>query len=248
MKNKNLSQEGLKLIATVTMLIDHVGMVLVYEWACLAIDRRSVYAEELCVLYDWMRLIGRIAFPIYCFMLVEGAHHTASLKKYRVRLLVGALLAEIPFDLAVTGRPVDFGYTSVMVTLFLGLLMIESMQKTPGLRKLLWILPFYLLAELLQTDYAGHGMLLIAMLELTRAHEKERLLRLIGFSVLLWFGLEIPVGPFMVPMELFGILSMVPMYCYSGRKVTRSKGVQWAFYLFYPVHLLVLWALKCILF
>lgn len=248
MKKSNLSQEGLKLIATITMLIDHIGMALVYEWACLAIDAHSVYAQPLCVLYDWMRLIGRIAFPIYCFMLVEGAHHTRNMKKYRNRLLLGALLAEIPFDLLLADKPVSFEYTSVMVTLLLGLLMVENMQKMSGIWKIALILPFYVLAELLHTDYAGHGILIIAMLELTRGLEKEKLLRLIGFSLLLWFGVAIPVGPFMIPMELFGLLSMIPMYCYSGRKATHSQVVQWAFYLFYPVHLMILWILKWILF
>lgn len=248
MKKLTVSQEGLKLIASITMLIDHVGAVLVYAiylsaWNAGDYTRSNAMAE----LYQTMRIIGRIAFPIYCFLLVEGFHYTRDVKKYITRLSIGMLLSEIPFDLALSGR-LDWESSSVMVTLLLGCLMMLSMQQLKGFWKFAVIAPFVLISEWLQTDYAGHGIALIAMLALTKGLPKETLWRTAGFVILLWFGPDVQVGPLAVPMELFGLIGLVPMFLYKGKKLTRSKWVQWAFYLFYPVHLFLLWLLERMLF
>ena len=91
-----ISQEGLKLLACITMLIDHIGATLMIR----LIQETSANDASLVWLYYLMRIIGRIAFPIYCFLLVEGAAHTRDPKKYGLRLFVGMLLSEIPFDLS----------------------------------------------------------------------------------------------------------------------------------------------------
>ena len=245
---KGLSQEGLKLLACATMLIDHVGATVVYGLYLAAWNSQNYAAAKAQgELYTLMRIIGRIAFPIYCFLLVEGAHYTRSPKKYALRLAVGAVLSEIPFDLAFSGT-IDWESSSVMVTLLLGFLMIQAMGRVKGFWKILVILPFFLAAEWLRTDYAGNGIAIIAMLALTRGLPREKLLRTVGFVVLLWFGGKVAVGPFRVPMELFGLMGLIPMFCYQGKKRTGNKAVQWGFYLFYPVHLTVLWMLEVLLF
>ena len=241
MEKKGISQEGLKLIACVTMLIDHVGAALVYR-ACLENFNMSLYH-----LYDVMRLIGRIAFPIFCFLLVEGAHYTRNPKKYAARLAVGAVLAEIPFDIAFFGG-VTLYQSSVMVTLLLGFAMIQAMKKLEGFWKIAVILPFYVAAELLGTDYGGHGILIIAMLALTRGVTYEKPLRLALLPVLLWFGATISYGRISVPMEIFGLVGVPLIFSYQGRKVTASKAVQWGFYLFYPVHIAVLCVIEWLMF
>ena len=76
---KGISQEGLKILACLTMLLDHIGAVFVRGYT--------------------LRIIGRIAFPIYCFLLVEGVLHTKNPRRYGLRLGIGLLLSEIPFDL-----------------------------------------------------------------------------------------------------------------------------------------------------
>lgn len=248
MKKLTVSQEGLKLTATLTMLIDHIGATLVYA-AYLAAWNAGDYTRSnaMAELYQLMRIIGRIAFPIYCFLLVEGFHYTRNIKKYITRLGIGMLLSEIPFDLAFSGF-IDWTSSSVMVTLLLGCLMMMAMRKVKGFWKLVVILPFFLLAELLGTDYAGNGIALIAMLALTKGLPREKLWRTAGFVVLLWFGVTIQLGPVEIPMELFGLIGLIPMFLYDGKKLTRSKWVQWAFYLFYPVHLFVLWLLERIIY
>jgi len=248
MKKLTVSQEMLKLIATVTMLIDHIGATLVYS-AYLAAWNAGDYAQSnaLVPVYQTMRIIGRIAFPIYCFLLVEGFHYTRNVKKYLSRLAIGMLLSEIPFDMAFSGY-IDWTGSSVMVTLLLGCLMMEGMKRLEGFWKVLPILPAVWIAELLGTDYAGHGIALIAMLYLTKGLPREKLWRTVGFVILLWFGVTVTIGGVAVPMELFGLIGLVPMFLYDGKKLTKNKWVQWGFYLFYPVHITVLWILDRMLF
>ncbi len=243
MKYCRLSQEGLKLIACVTMLIDHIGATFVYDMVSMEPD--PVRWAALADLYYAMRIIGRIAFPIYCFLLVEGAHYTRNPKKYAGRLAIGVLLSEIPFDLALNDG-FDWLSNSVMITLLLGYLMILSMNRLQRLWKCAVILPFFLAAEWLWTDYGGNGILIIAMLALTKGLRQEVLWRGLGFCLVLSFGPPIALWGVEIPMELFGLFALVPISCYDGAKRTSSKAVQWAFYLFYPVHLLLIWIVQLI--
>lgn len=244
MKKMSVSQETLKLIASITMLIDHIGAVLVYSLYLSAWSAGNyALSNQMARIYEPLRIIGRIAFPIYCFLLVEGFYHTRSIKKYVSRLAIGMVLSEIPFDLCFSGS-IDWTSSSVMVTLLLGCLMMAGMDSFHGFWKLLAIPPFWGIAEFLGTDYAGHGIALIAMLALTKGLPREKLLRTIGFIVLLWFGPGVQVGPISVPMELFGLIGLIPMFLYSGKKLTRNKWVQWGFYLFYPAHLFILWLIE----
>ena len=231
MPKRGLSQETLKIIACVTMLLDHIGATF-----CPGIG---------------LRIVGRIAFPIYCFMLVEGAHHTASLKKYRVRLLVGALLAEIPFDLAFSHRSAvlfDWSSNSVMLTLMLGFCMIEAMKRLSGFPQMAVILPFYLLAEWMHTDYGGLGILIIAVFALTRGLPREKLYQVIALCLVVYPGARAIIGSVAVNLEWFAVLALIPIFCYDGRKLTRNRAVQWGFYLFYPVHIALLALLEMIFF
>ena len=109
MERKGLSQEGLKVIACLTMLVDHIGATMVSGY--------------------WLRIIGRIAFPIYCFLLAEGASYTKNPKKYALRLLIGFLLSELPFDLAFR-RKLTWDYQNVMLTLLLGFLAVQIIMKS----------------------------------------------------------------------------------------------------------------------
>lgn len=248
MKNKGLSQEALKLVACLTMLIDHIGVTLVVRYM------QSVpgIAPNTMLLYQVMGIIGRIAFPIYCFLLVEGAHHTRNPRNYGLRLFVGVLLSEIPFDLAFSYRgfvPFDWSRNSVMVTLLLGFLMIEGMMRVKGIWKAAVILPFYLLAEALHTDYDGMGILLIAVFALTRGIRNEKILCIIGCASVLCSGMkDMQIFGVWIRMESFAMLALIPIFCYNGRKITNSKAVQAAFYLFYPVHILILALLEKLIF
>lgn len=218
MNNKPLSQEGLKCVACVTMLIDHVGAVF--------------FPQNL-----WLRIIGRLAFPIYCFLLAEGAHHTKNPAKYVLRLFIGLLLAEIPFDLALYGQ-LSFSHQSVMFTLLLAFCMAMVTRKLPLIGKALAVIPFYIAAELLHTDYGGLGIIIAAVFIIGRELPEPLVIQTAGLAIanLAWFTTSI--------IQPFAVAAMIPISLYSGKKDSRSKLLQWAFYLFYPVHLMILWLIS----
>ena len=222
MKDKPLSQEWLKIIACVTMLIDHLGVALFP--------------------FDSLRIIGRIAFPIYCFLLAEGAAHTGNPEKYFLRLLIAMVLSEIPFDLLLGGR-LTLCHQNVLFTMVLGFLMLESFQKVRLLPvKLLIAVPFYILAEILHTDYGGQGILVILLFGLAREYDFPTFavtLILAGIS-LVSPGYPVRILGLRVPIELFCVFAMIPISLYSGKKQTDSPWIQWGFYLFYPIHLAIL--------
>ena len=236
MRKPALSQEGLKLIACFAMLLDHLGASLV-----LMLYRHS-FSKELYDLYFLLRIIGRIAFPIFCFQLAEGIYHTKNPRKYALRLAIGAVLAEIPFDLLFFGE-LTWAHSSVMVTLLLAFCWarLTVITEKPGLKVML-LAVFSYAAELLGSDYGGYGVLMVALFVLTRQMPRFRLMQAIGLAVICWFigGSTIRIGFIRIPIEMFAMFSLIPIFAYSGEKRTASPWIQWAFYLFYPVHLAVL--------
>lgn len=226
MRKKGLSQEALKGIACFTMLLDHIGATMVQGYA--------------------LRIIGRIAFPIFCFLMAEGTFYTKNPRKYGLRLMIGALLSEIPFDLAFRGK-LTWEYQNVMLTLFLGFLTVEIIQKTKfDIVKLLAVSGGFVLAEWANTDYGGFGVLLVVLFSQTRGKLWFQTVLVMMFS---WMmnSLKIPVLGMMVPIEMFAVFAMIPIALYSGRKATSSRAVQWGYYLFYPVHLMILVIVRILL-
>lgn len=241
MQKRGLSQEALKIIACVTMLIDHIGAVIVLE--CFYQTTGAAKAAWLEI-YEILRTVGRLAFPIYCFLLVEGVFYTRNPKRYGLRLLTGALLSEIPYDLAFYGS-INWESQSVMVTLLLGFVMLEAMKKCPKLLlKLLTVLPFAFAAEKLGTDYGAMGIMVIAVFALTREIKYKCLWQFLG----IWFIFSPNhlmmlnwLGGVQWTMQELAAVAVVPIALYSGHKTTKSRLLQWMFYLFYPVHLLILY-------
>lgn len=243
---KGLSQEALKLLACMTMLIDHIGYALVYrmyQQASLINGDAIVSAKLLYTIYLVLRSIGRLSLPIFAFLLVEGFLHTKNKKKYALRLAIGAILSEIPYNLLVSGSPVWRNQQSIMITLLLGYFALLAMERC---EKLAWksvvMLPFALLCELVGADYGWGGIVLIALFELSRHMYNRNLIRFFGMLVLFHYmsSAVLRFGNFSLPMQALGALSMLFIAAYDGRKVTGNKVVQWGFYLFYPVHLLIL--------
>ncbi len=221
-----ISQEGLKLIGCLTMLLDHID---------------SIFLEG-----GLLRIIGRLSFPIYCFLIAEGIHHTHNPKKYGLRLLLLAVVSEIPFELAFFNDYTPYRQ-NVMIILLLGFCAVEGMKKCPGdIWKALWVLACGLVAEQSYADYGIHGVLLIVLFALTRDIPRKEWIQLAGMAVLFYdLGGKTLFTIWFLPVtrQALGVLSMIPISLYSGEKRTRSKAVQWGFYLFYPVHLLALWGI-----
>lgn len=229
-RKSGLSQEGLKLIACISMLIDHFGVSIV----------RQLNTPWMIDLYYVCRIIGRFAFPIYCFLLVEGMRHTRNPGKYILRLAIGILLAELPFDLLFEGG-FTWGYQSVMVTLTLGAMMLLCMQKTAEkVLQLLLIVPFAILAELCKCDGGAGGIVMIAIFAIfDQLSLQAAALFLVNWQMIP--SVTVTVFGVVVIIQLIAVVAMVPISLYSGRKLSHSKALQWGFYLFYPLHLLILW-------
>lgn len=216
---KDLSWEGLRLIACGAMLADHIG---------------AIFWPEVL----WLRCVGRLAFPIFCFQLCEGVKHTGSLGRYGSRLGFGALLSEIPFDLLFYGT-LTLGRCSVMVTLLLGFLVLLCMDRSSKpVPQLLVAVVAVVAAEWLGTDYGGWGIVMILIF----ACPMTVPLRLGAMAVLCWTmgGAQLDVLGLRIPAQMFALLALVPIGLYSGKKRRSSRVAQWGWYLFYPVHLVVL--------
>lgn len=230
MSKRPLSQEGLKFLACAIMLLDHIGATLI-PWGTL-------------------RIIGRLAFPIFCFLLAEGAHYTRNPRNYLLRLGIGAILSELPFDLALFGSW-SWQHQSVMITLLLGAMALLAMKRmTQPLLKILVLLLFACLADFMNTDYGGAGVLMIALFGLTRERKYGWLVQLLGMYLICRWIIPGGVVWFIdryVFIEIFAILALIPIWLYSGKKSTSSRAVQWAFYLFYPVHLWILYLISILL-
>lgn len=133
---KGISGSTIKIIAVAAMLTDHVAAAVLTR-QILANGYGEAVAGGQEVFLGWMaensflflgmeimRMIGRLGFPIFCFLLVEGFQKTRDVRKYGLRLGIFALVSEVPFDLAITGRSFHMGYQNVYFTLLLGLLVL----------------------------------------------------------------------------------------------------------------------------
>ena len=140
-KKRGISGSTIKIIAVAAMLIDHIAAALLtrilIERGLLEIGMQDMeqqinWVMENAALYYGMmimRLIGRLGFPIFCFLLVEGFQKTRSVRKYAIRLGIFALVSEIPFDLATSGKVLEFGYQNVYFTLLVGILALCAVDR-----------------------------------------------------------------------------------------------------------------------
>lgn len=211
-RNKfGLTTFQLKCIAIISMVVDHTGAVL--------------FPGSLL-----FRYIGRIAFPIFCFLLVEGFLHTRDIHRYMARLLIFAFVSEIPYDLAFRGTFLEFGHQNVFFTLFLGVVLMYVLQKAAEWPvKAIEVLLVMWLAEVLKTDYGSQGILLIAAFFLL--HDRLWMKLATGTAwCFIWNG----------AVQKYGALAMVPIALYNGE---RGRNMKYFFYAFYPLHLLLLYGI-----
>ena len=255
----------LKIFAAMTMLLDHAALTIVYallekhpDYWKLVTSTESTTEQlnaipadymNLFTIYTILRLVGRIAFPIFCFLIYEGFVHTSDVKRYLTRLGILALVSELPFNLIVsrvnTGKSALFypQLQNTVLALFLALLMLTVMKRmeadeiTPKatikqfIGQLVCLLIFAVVAILCRVDYSYLGILAIGAFYLFRNSKR---LQIICGAVLF------------LSSNIAALFAFIPIYMYNGT-LLRSKKFQYFFYIFYPAHLLVLYGISLLL-
>lgn len=220
-----MSNFTLKMIAIIAMAIDHTAAVLI---------------PDNTMTYLIMRIIGRIAFPIFCFLIVEGFYHTKNVHQYMARLSIFALLSEIPFDLAFYQKPFAFEDQNVFFTLAIGLAVIYGIKKMSQifvnkkwLASILQLLIFFVggvIAIYLKTDYNFMGVALIYILFMYRESKWMLSLMVILINTIYSSGIQ-----------KYASLSLLLILLYNGK---QGPKVRYVFYAFYPTHLFILYLIS----
>lgn len=236
-KPKGLNSFTIRMIAMGAMLCDHV-------WITLSPSS------------NWLHYVGRIAFPLFAFLLVEGFSHTSNKWQYVTRLFFFAALSELPFNLMHGGKLGYVEYQNVLWTFFIGLLAMITIEKIKMLAHnvvitgittfLVGYLGMYF-ADSVYTDYAGYGVLTILLFYTCRNLRYEgmgELLGLIFINVVLLGGITLPFvvagKTFAFPIQSLAILSLFFIRKYNGLLGPYNKSGQYFFYVFYPLHMLIL--------
>ncbi|MCM1541958.1 MAG: conjugal transfer protein TraX [Blautia sp.] len=255
-KKKGIAGSTVKIIAIVSMLIDHIGAGLLGRFIVTSGYMSAMASGDLNVITRWlmengrlyytynaMRMIGRLGFPIFCFLLVEGFQRTHDVRKYAMRLGIFALISEIPFDLCFNGAVLEFGYQNVYFTLFWGLLTmiafdwIEKKEWAAGrglniAAKVVFSAAALAVgagaAHFMKTDYAATGVICIMALYVFR--KKKPLQIAAGCVAFLW--------------EVTAPLAFIPVAFYNGKRGLKMK---YFFYAFYPAHLFLIWLVSMLL-
>lgn len=227
-----INANQLRCLAVFLMLLDHL-------WA------------KLIPGSFWMTYLGRLAFPIFAFQISEGFLHTADRKRYAKRLLLFALLSEIPFDL-MYGSTVFYPFhQNVMFTLLLGLLAVSAIDQArqvrtarAALRAALVLLGTLLLAAVGMVDYGWRGVLTIVAFYALRdfpAAWLAQLAAMVLLNIIGVRGLLLPILGWEFPTQGFAVLALLPIWLYNGQRGIGSRALQYGFYAFYPVHMLILY-------
>ena len=240
---KIINNNTLKIIAMILMLLDHL-------WGTIIPGNQ------------WMTLIGRMAFPIFAFLIVEGFFHTSDLKKYMKRLFIFGLISEIPFNLIYTGSIIFPFHQNVMFTLLLGLLIINEIDKLKNTKEIkkkiipiLKIFLFLLISIIGFVDYGVTGVLTIVVFYLFRGFKLAwigQLISLILLYIVFFEGQYVILNIFnyeyFLPLQSIGVLSLIFIWLYNGEKGKNNKLIKYLFYSFYPVHMLVIYLIYYFIF
>ena len=239
-KKRDISSAGLHLLAMFFMLLDHL-------WATVVPGN------------DWLTCIGRLAFPIFAFLIVEGYFHTKSVKKYMLRLLLCAIVSEIPFNLMYAGRMFYPLHQNVLWSFLIALILIcwnGEMRRGKLWRRCLRgavsILLGFVIGTVTMVDYYGYGIVMVLVFYFFHGRKWWQILGQI--AGLYWINVEM-MGGLVYEFDLLGrnwvihqqglaLLALIPIFLYRGRKGNQTAAFRLFCYLFYPAHMLLLALLR----
>lgn len=223
-----LSSFALRLLALLTMFADHAGLALFPDAGAF-------------------RCVGRISFPLYCFLLAQGFLHTRDVRAYGRRLLLLAILSEIPFDLLIFGRVACVAEQNVLFSLLLGLMALYAAEALRG-RPLHAVLVCLTLCMAAMAARVSYGWLAIPLcLSVYYAGQNRARLTLCMGGTLLLYTLSLAlsgVTASWVLVSFCALLALPPILLYNGRRGARSPALTFLFYAAYPLHLLALVAIR----
>ena len=221
-KIQKLNGTVLKIIAALFMVIDHAGY---------------MFFPKVI----WIRKVGRISFPIFAFFIAEGFFYSKDRRRYLLRMLLFAVISELPFDLAFFGKWY-WKYQNVMFSFALAILALMIFEKCRENGKwwgwalgLLGIGGCAWVSVLLKTDYSYYAVILVAVFYIFRGA---------GRICSNGAGLLFQVLDHPHDVQTWSILSFIPLMLYNGEK---GPGLKWLFYLFYPGHLLLMYGLRMLM-
>lgn len=232
-QKRGLSANALRLFAMVGMLLDHA-------WATVVPGN------------FWMTCVGRLVFPIYAFQLVEGFFHTGDRKAYARRLLILALISEIPFNLMAAGGWFYPFHQNTVFTLLLGYLAIWALENRAVWKPLktgLVLVGVLLLSMVGFVDYGWQGLLTVVMFYVFREGRYAKVAQLACMLYLHAFLMEGQTLPWLfdLPLQSLAVLALIPIWLYNGQKGRGGKAFQWAYYLYYPLHMMALVLIRYLL-
>lgn len=212
-----MSSFALKILAILTMTIDHIGFLLFPQ-------------------LTWLRAIGRLAFPIFAFQIGIGFRNTKNKKKYIVRMLLFAIISQIPYHLAlqaaIPGYPIRINIGATLTCGLLALYCLENINKK--WLKYVFTTFIILLGTYIHMDYGSLGILMIIVLYY---FEIDKIFSTIFYIVVVISDCLIDNSTFSIPQ----IFALIPMFLYNGKK---GKNIKYLFYAYYPLHLIILVLLK----
>lgn len=242
---------ALKIIALLIMTIDHIGAVL-----SIGSSGNTIFSEDT---YQILRSIGRLSFPIFCFMIVEGFCYTKNIKKYLFRLICFAAVSQVPYSLAFRHEPFYLKKLNIFFTLALGLAlisfidwMIKKSQEASTHNQAYFgyafvvLLACLIIADEFDFDYNKYGILLMLIFYFFRmpdtALESDKVLfKHIGIQAFFTF---IITYLYSNDIQLYCLISFVFILMYNRKK---GPSMKYLFYTYYPVHLLILYGIYMVL-
>ena len=251
MKQKNIFLEGLDsftlhILAISFMILDH-------SWNVFFVNQNQI----------WMNLLGRLAFPIFAFMLVEGFYKTKNRSKYLKRIFIFAVISEIPFNLLVStsvfGSPsIFFPYNNVLWTFGIALYMLVLFEKIKNkdnlpvtvkiFGKIIISILAMFITRLIGSDSLEYGIMMVLVFYFFRSKKWwnfiAQVILLAWINIFLILGYNVTLNCFgneiNVSSQSFAIFSLVFIWLYNGKQGIHNKITKYIFYSFYPLHLLLI--------